>query len=348
MAERLVIAGGGTGGHLYPGIAVAEYVKQFGVETFFIVSKRGLERKVLTELGYPFYEQSETPMNGVGLFRQIKSVFLLMKEISKVYSILKKSDKLLLTGGFVSAAAALVANMKGVDTYLHEQNSVMGLTNRKFAGGCEKVFLSFPDTRKAAGRTLVTGNPVRSQFKDIPLKEEMEKNVLVLGGSQGSRFVNTQVAEAAETLLAAGFKIHHQTGGKLFDETIKKYEEAGVELSDSLQVTAYIDNVADALRWADIVIARSGSGTVFEVMSAGRLALYIPFAYAADDHQLHNAKFAESKGVAKILTEEEAKPETLVGMIKSFALNYESYREALGKLEKYDSVKMIAGGMNIG
>ncbi len=143
MSERLVIAGGGTGGHLYPGIAVADYVKQFGVETYFIVSKRGLERKVLEPLGYPFYEQSETPINGVSIFRKMKSTLLLMKEITKVYTRIRKGDKLLLTGGFVSAAAALVGSMKGVEMYLHEQNSVMGLTNRKFAGGCEKVFFIF-------------------------------------------------------------------------------------------------------------------------------------------------------------------------------------------------------------
>lgn len=346
--SRLVIAGGGTGGHLYPGIAVAEYVKQFGVESFFIVSNRGLERKVLEKLGYPFYEQAETPLNGVNVFRKIKSVFLLMGEIAKCYTLIKKSDKLLLTGGFVSAAAALVASMKGVEMYLHEQNSVMGLTNRKFAGGCEKVFLSFPDTRKAAGKTVVTGNPVRREFADIPQKEQMEKNILVLGGSQGSRFVNNQVAEAAKDLLEAGFKIRHQAGTKLLDEAVAKYKSLGLEQSDALTVTGYIDDVAENLKWADIVIARSGSGTIFEIMSAKRLALYIPFAYAADDHQYWNARFAEDKGVAKVLTEQEAKPEVLTGMVKSFALNYDSYSSALSKLENYESLKLIAGGMNIG
>jgi len=347
-AKRLVIAGGGTGGHLYPGIAVADYVKQFGVESFFIVSKRGLESKVLTQLGYPFYEQSETPLNGVSLLRKIKSVFLLMKEITKVYALLRKNDKLLLTGGFVSAAAALVGSMKGVEMYLHEQNSVMGLANRKFADGCEKVFLSFPDTKKASGKTTITGNPVRAEFKDIPIKETMDKRILVLGGSQGSRFVNNQVAEAARELLDAGFQIRHQAGGKLIDEALEKYKSLGIEQSENLTVTGYIDDVAENLKWADIVIARSGSGTVFEVMSARRLALYIPFAYSADNHQLYNAKFAEKKGVAKVMEEKNTKPETIVGMMKSFALNYDSYKTDLEKLQRYESVELIAGGMKIG
>lgn len=345
---RLVIAGGGTGGHLYPGIAVAEYVKQFGVDCFFIVSKRGLERKVLTELGYPFYEQSETPLNGVGFFRKVRSVFLLMKEIARCYGMIKKNDRLLLTGGFVSAAAALVGSMKGVEMYLHEQNSVMGLTNRKFAGSCEKVFLSFPHTKKAAGKTVVTGNPVRAAFENIEPKKLMEKNILVLGGSQGSRFVNNLTAGAAKELLDAGFTIRHQTGGRLLDETLEKYKELGLEPSDGLKVTDYIDDVAENLKWADIVIARSGSGTVFEIMSARRPALFIPFAYAADDHQFWNAKYAEEKGVAKVLTEQEASPEMLAGMTKSIALNFDSYRPVLEKLETYESVKLIAGGMNIG
>jgi UDP-N-acetylglucosamine--N-acetylmuramyl-(pentapeptide) pyrophosphoryl-undecaprenol N-acetylglucosamine transferase len=346
--SRLVIAGGGTGGHLYPGIAVAEYVKQFGVESFFIVSKRGLERKVLSQLDYPFYEQAETPLNGVSVFRKIKSVFLLMKEIAKCYKLLKKDDKLLLTGGFVSAAAAMVGSMKGVEMYLHEQNSVMGMTNRKFAGGCEKVFLSFPETQKSAGKTMVTGNPVRQEFKTIGIKDEIKKNVLILGGSQGSRFVNMQVAEAAESLIEAGFTIRHQAGGKLIGETLDKYEELGLKQTEKLQITDYIDDVAENLKWADIVIARSGSGTVFEVTNARRLALYIPFEKAADEHQLYNAKYAESMGVAKVMTESDATPEALIGHVKSFALNYDSYKTALEHVKTYDSVELIAGGMNIG
>jgi len=346
--SRLVIAGGGTGGHLYPGVAVAEHVKQFGVDSFFIVSKRGLERKVLTDLGYPFYEQADTPLNGVSVLRKIRSVFMLMKEVARCHSLLKKNDKLLLTGGFVSAAAALVGSMKGLEMYLHEQNSVMGMTNRKFAASCEKVFLSFPDTKKAVGKTTVTGNPVRAMFKDIPMKEEAGKNILILGGSQGSRFINTQVAEAAKSLMDAGFTIRHQAGGKLLAETMEKYNGLGITPDERLQVTGYIDDVAEALEWADVVIARSGSGTVFEVMNAKRVALYIPFALAADEHQLYNAKFAEEQGVAKVLTEDDATPEALAGMVKSISLNYDSYKTALKNLKTYDSVELIAGGMNIG
>jgi UDP-N-acetylglucosamine--N-acetylmuramyl-(pentapeptide) pyrophosphoryl-undecaprenol N-acetylglucosamine transferase len=345
---RLIIAGGGTGGHLYPGIAVAEYVKQFGVECFFIVSKRGLERKVLTELGYRFYEQSETPMNGVSFMRKIKSVFMLMKEVAKCWVLIRKDDKLLLTGGFVSAAAALVGSMKGVQMYLHEQNSVMGLTNRKFAGGCEKVFLSFPETKKSAGKTVVTGNPVREEFRNIEMKKEIGRNILVLGGSQGSRFVNNLTAESAKTLLAEGFSIRHQTGVKLLDEAIEKYRSLGLEPEKGrLEIDGYID-VAENLKWADIVIARSGSGTVFEILNAHRLALYIPFAYAADDHQMHNAKYAAAQGVAEVMIEKEAKPEILIGHLKSFLLNNESYMEALAKVKTYNSAELIAGGMNIG
>lgn len=346
--SRLVIAGGGTGGHLYPGIAVADYVRQFGVESYFMVSKRGLERKVLSQLDYPFYEQSEVPLNGVSTLRKIKSVFLLMKEIAKCYRILKKDDVLLLTGGFAAAAPALVGNMKGLKMYLHEQNSVMGLTNRKFAGGCEKVFLSFPHTENVVGNTMVTGNPVREVFTGKEPKESMDKKIFILGGSQGSRFVNELVVESAQKLLEAGFSIKHQTGGKLYDETIEKYELSGLKPSDALEVSGYIDDVAGELEQADIVIARSGSGTVFEVTNSKRLAVYIPFASAADNHQLYNAKFAEEQGVAKVLEEKDAKPETLIGMLKSFNNDYDNYKSSLEKVTTYESAKLIAGGMNIG
>jgi len=345
---RLVIAGGGTGGHLYPGIAVADYVKQFGVESFFMVSKRGLEKRILTDLDYPFYEQSEVPLNNVSIFRKIKSVFLLMKEIAMCYRLIKKDDTLLLTGGFAAAAPALVGNMKGIKMYLHEQNSVMGLTNRKFAGGCDKVFLSFPETLNAKGDTLVTGNPVRDSFKGKSPKSEMSGNILVLGGSQGSRFVNNLVAEAAEKLIEDGFTIKHQTGAKLYDEASEKYKSLGLEGSDRLIVSGYIDDVASELEWADVVIARSGSGTVFEVTNAKRLAVYVPFAGAADDHQYHNGKFAQEQGVAKVMKEDEASADSLIGMVKSFRNDYESYRASLDKVKIFDSVELIAGGMNIG
>ncbi len=346
--QRLIIAGGGTGGHLYPGIAVAQYLKDKDIECFFIVSDRGLERRVLTQLGYKFYEQKQTPLKGVGFGTKIRSVFRLMKEIMVCYRLVKRHDIVLMTGGFAAAAPGLIAIMKGLRLYMHEQNSVMGFTNRLFAGGCDKVFLSFPDTINVQGNTEIAGNPVREEFTKIPPVTKAGKKILVLGGSQGSRIVNNLMADSAPVLLERGYSITHQTGGALLGETEEKYRAKGLLKKEGLTLTDYIENVAEALAEADIVIARSGSGTVFEVMNAGRYAIYIPFAKAADNHQYHNAMFAEREGIAKVVTEESATVEKIIETIEDYEKNSDLYIEKLNSVKKYRSAQIIAGGMNIG
>ncbi|TCK58221.1 UDP-N-acetylglucosamine--N-acetylmuramyl-(pentapeptide) pyrophosphoryl-undecaprenol N-acetylglucosamine transferase [Seleniivibrio woodruffii] len=346
--KRLVIAGGGTGGHLYPGIAVAQYLKDKDVECFFIVSDRGLERKVLSGLGYGFYEQKETPLKGVSLGTRVKSLFRLLGEIKKCFSLIKKGDTVLLTGGFASAAAAFVAVVKRNRLYIHEQNSVMGLTNRIFAGFCDKVFLSFPETANAAGNTVVAGNPVRAEFKNIKPLEKGGKRILVMGGSQGSRLVNNLVAGAAGALLDKGYAIYHQAGGKLLDETKKKYIEFGLMDHENLTLAGYIDNVAEALENCDIVIARSGSGTVFEVTNAGRYAIYVPFKAAADNHQFYNALYAEKQKGAKVIAEDSANIGKLLEAIEDYENNCDLYIESVKNMKKYESAVIMAGGMNIG
>lgn len=348
MSRRLIIAGGGTGGHLYPGIAVAQYVKDKDVDCFFIVSDRGLERRVLTGLGYDFYEQKQTPLKNVSLVTRMKSVMRLIKEFGACWKRIHKTDMVLLTGGFASGAAAAVAVIKGVPLYMHEQNSVMGLTNRIFAGRCKKVFLSFPETLNVKGDTVVAGNPVRGDFTSIAPLEKAGKRILVLGGSQGSRKVNTLVAEAADTLIKMGYSITHQTGGALLEETKEMYRKAGLAESGRVVITGYIDDVAGAMADADIVMARSGSGTVFEVANAGRYAVYVPFARAADNHQYYNALYAEKMGIAKVITEDEAKASKIIETIEDYEKHSDLYIEALKSAKKYKSAEIIAGGMNIG
>lgn len=349
MKQRIIIAGGGTGGHLYPGIAVAQYLKEHtDIDCFFIVSDRGLERRVLTELGFDFYEQKETPLKGVSMTTRIRSMFRLMKELWVCYALIKRHDIVLLTGGFASAAAGLVAVMKGLRLYMHEQNSVMGFTNKLLAGCCDKVFLSFPDTINAQGNTVVAGNPVRKEFTQIKEQTDIKKRILILGGSQGSRIVNNLVADSATTLISKGWSITHQTGGALFEETVKKYENNGLKENESLKICGYIDNVAEALENADVVIARSGSGTVFEVTNAGRYAIYVPFAKAADNHQFFNAKFAEGQEIAKVVTEDCANVEKIVEAIEDYEKNSDLYIEKLKSVKTYKSTEIIAGGMNIG
>lgn len=340
-ARRLVIAGGGTGGHLYPGIAVADYLKNKDTEVFFMVSDRGIERKILTEKGYSFYEQPQTPLKGISMAGRVRSVILLVREVYGMLKKIKKTDTVLLTGGFAAAAPAIAAVLKGARLYLHEQNSVMGLTNRIFAVFSKKVFLSFEGTLKAKGNTVHAGNPVRAEFASCTPKAEPTKRILVLGGSQGSRFLNRLMAKSAKALADAGWSITHQAGAKLYDEALEDYRNAGAEAD----VRSYIENVADEYEKADVVIARAGSGTVFETMYARRPAVLVPFAQAADEHQLYNALFAEKLGIAKVITESGANPERLRELIEWS--QKQEVKDRLAGIKYLNSPEIIARGMEL-
>ena len=201
----VIFAGGGTGGHLYPSIALAEVLSQKGIEFKFLVSDRGIDARILTRLGYKYIEQNVAPFMGKGLFGKINALIKLFGAVIQTYPIIKKGDKVFLSGGFAAAPAAIVAKIKGCELYLHEQNSVMGLVNRTFARVSKKVFLSFPNTKNASGNTVVTGNPVRRVFKTFKKKDDFTGSILVLGGSQGSRAINEIIVKSIDEIMAAGF-----------------------------------------------------------------------------------------------------------------------------------------------
>ena len=339
--KRLIIAGGGTGGHLYPGIAVAEYLKDKDVEVFFMVSDRGIERKILTDKGYEFYEQKQVPFKGISIKGKLKSFFALIGETAKMLGKIKKSDTVLLTGGFAAGAPAIAAVIKRADLYLHEQNSVMGLTNRIFSVFCKKVFLSFEGTLKAKGNTVHAGNPVRAEFTQIKPKETNTKRILVLGGSQGSRFLNRLMAKSTKALNEDGWSIVQQTGMKLYDEAKADFAKEG----GAADLRSYIDDIAKEYAEADVVIARAGSGTVFETMYALRPAVFIPFAEATDEHQLYNALFAEKLGIAKTLTESGATPQTLKKLLDWS--QGEDVKQRLNEVIHLDSAQIIVRGMQL-
>ena len=341
LQKRLVIAGGGTGGHLYPGIAVADYLKDKGVEVFFMVSDRGIERKILSTKGYKFYEQPQTPLKGIGIGGRIRSIVLLAKETFGMLKKIKKSDTVLLTGGFAAGAPAIAAVLKGARLYLHEQNSVMGLTNRIFAVFCKQVFLSFEGTLKAKGKTVHSGNPVRADFASFKPKSVNTKRILVLGGSQGSRFLNRLMAKSAKSLTEAGWSIVHQAGAKLYEEALEDYRTEAAQAD----VRSYIENVAEEYEKADLVIARSGSGTVFETMYARRPAVFVPFAQAADEHQLYNALFAEKLGIAKVMTESGATPARLMELAEWS--QKPEVAEKLAGVKYLNSPEIIVRGMEL-
>ncbi|GAB7140911.1 undecaprenyldiphospho-muramoylpentapeptide beta-N-acetylglucosaminyltransferase [Deferribacterales bacterium RsTz2092] len=343
---KVVIAAGGTGGHLYPGIAVAEELKKRDIETLFLVSDRGIERDVLRPLGYELVEQHVSGFKGVSFFNKIKALAKLAGAITNTEKHLTRNDKVLLLGGFVSAPVAVAAILKGVDVYIHEQNSIMGFANKFLSSVAKKVLLSYPNTKGAPARAVLVGNPVRASLMNGAVKENDGKNILVLGGSGGSRIVNKTFADVADRLLGAGYKIRHQTGKKLFDETVEAYKNADVDIT-RLEVLPYIDDMAQAYEWADVVVGRSGSGVVFEVSYARRPALYIPFAQATDNHQYYNARWAEEHKYATILQERDVNPNSLFDRLIGVFRDIKDYKLALEGTRSMNSVTDILANMEI-
>jgi UDP-N-acetylglucosamine--N-acetylmuramyl-(pentapeptide) pyrophosphoryl-undecaprenol N-acetylglucosamine transferase len=342
---KVILAGGGTGGHLYPGIAVAERLVRENIEPFFLVSNRGIEARVLTGLRYNYIEQDMLPFMGKGVFSKAGAMLKLLPSANAISKYINKNDKILLLGGFASAPAALAGLMNGCDIYIHEQNSVMGLVNKMMSSHARRIFLSYAKTVGAPGRSTLVGNPVRKSLCNGRVKQESGKNLLILGGSGGSRIINNTMVAAAEGLLKAGYTIFHQTGEKMYDETMDAYGK--LVNNKALQVEPYIDDMEKAYKESDLVIARSGSGTVFETMYARRPALYIPFELSAKNHQYMNALQVKEQGYAEILEEKDLNIDSLTTAVNAIFAQLSKYNNRLGEVVVKDSVELILKGMDV-
>lgn len=327
---KVIFAGGGTGGHLYPAVAISEQLVKANIDFYFMVSNRGIEKSILTPLGYKFEEQNVSAFMGAGLTGKIKAVFNMIKASKRALKVVEKGDKVVLTGGFAAAPAAIAAIIKGCDLYLHEQNSVMGLVNRVFAKFSKKVFLSFEHTKNAKGNTIVTGNPVRQAFYEADRKTGYDNNLLILGGSQGSRKINTLISKCIDKLVENGFNTVHQCGKKLYDETVEMYGDKLETYKDKLKLMAYIDNAVSQMQKADIIISRSGAGAVFEIKALKCPAVYIPFAGASENHQYYNALNEKELGRCIIIEESNAETDVLIKALLEIRDNIEKYRAAFG------------------
>lgn len=328
---KVIFAGGGTGGHLYPAVAISEQLKKNNISFYFMVSDRGIEKSILTPLGYEFEEQKVSAFMGAGVFGKIKAVLNMIGATTRALKVVKKGDKVVLTGGFAAAPSAIAAIVKGCDLYLHEQNSVMGLVNRIFAKYSKKVFLSFENTKNAKGRIIVTGNPVREAFYSLEPKKDYTNSILVLGGSQGSRKINTLISSSIDELVNNGFHIVHQCGKKLYDETMQMYGDKIEIYENKVKLMPYIDNAVEEMKKADIIISRSGAGAVFEIKALKCPAIYIPFAGASENHQYYNALNEKERGRCIIIEEKDANTAALINGLNEIKNNIEKYRAAFGK-----------------
>lgn len=304
---KLLIAGGGTGGHLFPALAVAEAMRSEDPRgsVLFVGTRHGIEARIVPGTEFPIRYITARGMRGTGIVNTVAGLFDLPRGLIESVKILRefRPDFVLGVGGYASGPTVAAAVLMRIPTAVQEQNSVMGTTNRILARFVGRIYLSWEDTvpPPPPAKTLVTGNPVRGQLL-TGRSEESEHdtvNLLVFGGSRGARNINLSLAANVEMLASLGPRVRvlHQTGVGAVEEMKEAYEKAGIQAD----VREFIYDMRSAYDWADLVVSRSGAATLAELTALGKPAIVVPYPYAIGDHQTRNAKVLEQGGAVTIV-----------------------------------------------
>jgi UDP-N-acetylglucosamine--N-acetylmuramyl-(pentapeptide) pyrophosphoryl-undecaprenol N-acetylglucosamine transferase len=320
----VMIMAGGTGGHVFPALAVAARLRDAGARLAWIGTARGIENRLVPEANIRLHLLRVEGVRGKGLLGLIKAPFLIALAVLQALAIMRREqpDVVIGFGGFASGPGGVAARMLRKPLVIHEQNAVAGTTNRLLARIATRVLMAFPAALPAA---VVVGNPVRAAIANLAsptvryrarMAQQTRLNVLVLGGSLGAQAINTLVpGVVAKLSLAERPKIWHQTGGAHCAATQAHYQQHNI---NDAKVEAFIDDMAAAYAWADIVICRAGALTVSEIMAAGVAAIFIPLPTAIDDHQTRNADILVKAGAALSFAQRELDASVLAERLLTF------------------------------
>jgi UDP-N-acetylglucosamine--N-acetylmuramyl-(pentapeptide) pyrophosphoryl-undecaprenol N-acetylglucosamine transferase len=321
---RVLIAAGGTGGHIYPGIAVANEIKRRhqDADVRFVGTARGLETKLVPRAGFELSLIESTGLKNVGLVARARGLFVLPRSFRSARQLIRqfRPDIVIGAGGYVSGPVVLTAALMRLPTMVMESNALPGMTNRTLARFVDKAAVSFEAALPFfRGKGVVTGNPVRREFFEIAPRRRTggEFSLLVFGGSQGARAINQAMVESLAHLdeLKDRLRVVHQTGELDFDKVRDGYLKRG--WYEKAEVRRYIDDMVSAFAGADLVICRAGATTTAELIAAGKAAIMVPFPLAADDHQRKNAEALEAVGAARVVLQQQLSGARLAEEIKA-------------------------------
>jgi len=345
---RVVLAGGGTGGHVIPALAIANELRdRHQSEIVFIGTARGIETRLVPQAGYKLELIKVGALKNVSATTRLKTMFDLPRAILHCASFYGqfKPDVVISVGGYASGPGVLAAALKGIPSVIFEPNYVLGFANKIGAKFAKAVCVHFQETCRGVRNCQVTGVPVRRAFFEIPPRpQDAPPTLLIFGGSQGARAINEAIVGALPTLQQKlpQLTIVHQAGPKEFEGVQAGYAKAGV----NAEVSAFIDDMPAAFARADVIVCRSGASTVAEITAAGKPAIFVPFPRAADDHQTKNAQALAQVNAAVLMPQSELTPEKLAGEI----IRLFSDRAQLGqmsrnarKLSHTDAAGRIAG-----
>ncbi|WP_339806494.1 undecaprenyldiphospho-muramoylpentapeptide beta-N-acetylglucosaminyltransferase [uncultured Marinobacter sp.] len=314
--RRFLMMAGGTGGHVFPALATARRLQELGHEVQWLGSAGGMEERLLGATDIPLSVISVSGLRGKGQLALLAAPFRLVRALFQAMAVVRRvqPDCVVGMGGFVTGPGGLAAWLGRRPLLVHEQNAVAGMTNRILARFAKTVMEAFPGSFGGKVVTRCTGNPVRPDVVALPAPEQRMTartgalRVLVLGGSLGAQAINQTVPAAAALMPADGRPdIRHQCGERNHDEALANYERAGVTAS----VEPFIEDMAEAYGWADLVVCRAGALTVSELCAAGVGAVLVPFPHAVDDHQTGNAGYMVKAGAALLMPQSRLTPELL-------------------------------------
>ena len=334
---RVIMTGGGTGGHIYPAIAIADKIKKENAdaEIIFVGTERGLEKTIVPKSGYKIEFIKIRGFNRKNIFKNVKVLIELVKAFKDAKEIIKefKPDMVIGTGGYVCGPVVRTANKLGIKTYIHEQNASPGLTNKLLEKYVDKIFIGFKEAGekfKYKEKIILSGNPVRSEFGNLN-KEECRKKleipekdfvILAFGGSGGAGELNKEIINVIKTLIDdPNVSIFFGTGKVYYKKVIREIDAEKIELSEKIKVLEYIENMQDYLGAADLVISRAGALTVAEITICGKASILIPSPNVTGNHQYYNAKAISEAGGAILIQEKELDENKLIKVIKTLMAN---------------------------
>lgn len=327
------MAGGGTGGHVIPALAVARELRERGHEPVFFGTREGFESKLVPEAGFAIEWIEIGGLNRTGWAQTLRTLAVLPGSVLRCLRLLKKyrPAAVFSMGGYVAGPVLMAAILQRIPIVAMEPNAMPGLTNRWISRFVARALLSFKEAARyfPKGRTELIGLPVRREFFDIAPRAPVEvMTVLITGGSRGARSLNRAARESWVLFKASGLPVRllHQTGKEAYEEIAREFDLSGLDG----EVMAFIDDMPAAFSKADLVVCRSGAGAVAEIAAAGRPAILVPFPFAADDHQLHNAEALSRMGAACLVPDAELSGQRLFEEIRGLAERPGEMRE-MGK-----------------
>lgn len=364
---KVIMTGGGTGGHIYPAVAIADKIKRKNpdAEILFVGTEKGMEKELVPKSGYPIRFITVSGFDRKRLWRNVKTLRDALKGTRQANRILDEfnPDMVIGTGGYVCGPMVRAAHKKGIPTYIHEQNAFPGMTNKMLEKYVDRVFLAFREAGKYFKRKeklVVTGNPIRKQFLtagvvDYRKKLGIDKKDFVLlcfGGSRGAGRINSSMLEIIPALnKEPGMRIVFITGKAYHDKIRSKLKEQGVDLANGkVTLLPYADNIHEYMFAADLIVSRSGALTISEITACGKASILIPSPNVTGNHQYFNAKVVADRGGAVLMEESELSSEKLIGTILRLKINKEILNrmsQASLQAGKTDAVDIIYDNLQI-